>query len=191
MGATWINIGEIIMWHVFQKMWTLNVYCNLWLWHQTFGWYHYFIINNYKGQLKPYVTSLMQRFCYKLSYGESKRLDLWKSNRIFYKNIFIPIDQSLCPMGCMQSIILHLWGFLCIRDAGCRSNKITVMKFQQLCCSRTYPYNPHRRNLLYNPLPSGFSKKDPQNVPPSLPSGISKIFTHSLELLLSLIEVNK
>ena len=24
------------------------------------------------------------------------------------------------------SIILHLWGFLCIRDAGCRSNKITV-----------------------------------------------------------------
>ena len=151
--------------------------------------------NKYKGQLKPYITPLMQRFCYKLSYGESKRLNLWKSNRIFYKNIFIPIDPSLCLMGCMQSIILHLWGFLCIRDVGCRSNKITVMimKFQQLCCSRTYPYNPHRRDLLYNPppLPSGFSKKDPQNVPPSLPFGISKIFTHPLELLLSLIEVKK
>ena len=52
-----------------------------------------------------------------------------------------------------QSIILHLWGFLCIRDAGCRSNKITVMKFQQLCCSRKYPYNPHRRDLLYTPPP--------------------------------------
>ena len=150
--------------------------------------------NKYKGQLKPYITSLMQRFCYKLSYGESKRLNLWKSNRIFYKNIFIPIDRSLCLMGCMQSIILHLWGFLCIRDAECRSNKITVMKFQQLCGSRKYPYNPHRRDLLYNPpppLPSGFSQKPPQNVPRSLPSGISKIFTHSLELLLSLMEVNK
>ena len=68
-----------------------------------------------------------------------------------------------------QSIILHLWGFLCIRDAGCRSNKITVMimKFQQLCCSRTYPYNPHRRDLLYNPAPSrlDFPKKTPKCTP--------------------------
>ena len=30
----------------------------------------------------------------------------------------------------------------------------------------------------------------PQNLPP-LPSGISKIFAHPLEILLSLIEVNK
>ena len=94
-----------------------------------------------------------------------------------------------------QSIISHLWGFLCIRDAGCRSNKITVMimKFQQLCCSRTYPYNPHRRDLLYNlpPPPVWIFQKRPPNVPPSLPSGISKIFTHPLELLLSLIEVKK
>ena len=40
------------------------------------------------------------------------------------------------------------------------------------------------------PLPSGFSKIGPQNLPP-LPSGISKIFAHSLEILLSVIEVNK
>ena len=40
------------------------------------------------------------------------------------------------------------------------------------------------------PLPSGFSKIGPQNLPP-LPSGISKIFAHPLEILLSLIEVNK
>ena len=68
-----------------------------------------------------------------------------------------------------QSITSHLWGFLCIRDAGCRSNKITVMimKFQQLCCSRTYPYNPHRRDLLYNPPPSrlDFPKKTPKCTP--------------------------
>ena len=40
------------------------------------------------------------------------------------------------------------------------------------------------------PLPSGFSKIGPQNLPP-LPSGISQIFVHPLEILLSLIEVNK
>ena len=40
------------------------------------------------------------------------------------------------------------------------------------------------------PLPSGFSKIGPQNLP-RLPSGISKIFAHPLEILLSLIEVNK
>ena len=61
-------------------------------------------------------------------------------------------STDLCVLW-EQSIILHLWGFLCIRDAGCRSNKITVMKFQQLCGSRKYPYNPHRRDLLYNPPP--------------------------------------
>ena len=41
------------------------------------------------------------------------------SIRIFYKNIFRLIDRSLHSW-----IILHLWGFLCIRDAGCRGNKI-------------------------------------------------------------------
>ena len=40
------------------------------------------------------------------------------------------------------------------------------------------------------PLPSGFSKIGPPNLPP-LPSGISQIFVHPLEILLSLIEVNK
>ena len=41
------------------------------------------------------------------------------------------------------------------------------------------------------PLPFGFSKISPQNLSPTLPSGISKIFAHPLEILLSLIEVNK
>ena len=30
----------------------------------------------------------------------------------------VQIDQSLHPTGSMLSIILCLWGFLCIRDAG-------------------------------------------------------------------------
>ena len=50
---------------------------------------------------------------------------------------------------------------------------------------------PHGRDLPYDPpFPSGFSKIGPQNLP-RLPSGISKIFAHPLEILLSLIEVNK
>ena len=35
------------------------------------------------------------------------------------------IDWSLYPMGRMPWICLHLWGFLCVRDAGRRGNKIT------------------------------------------------------------------
>ena len=36
------------------------------------------------------------------------------------------IDWSLYPMGRMPWICLHLWGFLCVRDAGRRGNKITA-----------------------------------------------------------------
>ena len=41
--------------------------------------------------------------------------------------MFRLIYRSLHPLGCMPWInILHLWGFLCVRDAGRRGNKITV-----------------------------------------------------------------
>ena len=39
--------------------------------------------------------------------------------------MFTLIDRSLHPTGCMPWIILRLWGFLCVRDTGCRGNKIT------------------------------------------------------------------
>ena len=46
---------------------------------------------------------------------------------------------------------------------------------------------------MTHPLPARFSKISPQILPPPppLPSKISKIFTHPLEILLSLIEVDK
>ena len=51
-------------------------------------------------------------------------------NSIFYKNIFRSTDRSLHCTGRMPwIIILRLWHFLCIRDAGCRGNKIT-----DCCC---------------------------------------------------------
>ena len=49
---------------------------------------------------------------------------------------------------------------------------------------------PHGRDLPYDsPSPLNFPKSAPKVYPP--PSGISKIFAHPLEILLSLIEVNK
>ena len=48
------------------------------------------------------------------------------TNRIFVKKgKFKSIDWSLHPTGRMAWIILHLWGFLCVREAGRRGNRIT------------------------------------------------------------------
>ena len=41
------------------------------------------------------------------------------------KTQFRSINQSLHPTGRMPSIILQFWGFLSVRDAGHRGNKIT------------------------------------------------------------------
>ena len=49
---------------------------------------------------------------------------------------------------------------------------------------------PWKGFAVWPPSPLDFSKIGRQNLPP-LPSGISKIFAHPLEILLSLIEVNK
>ena len=46
------------------------------------------------------------------------------TNRIFY--IFRSINWPLRPMGHMPWIILFLLHFLCVRDAGCRGNRITI-----------------------------------------------------------------
>ena len=57
-----------------------------------------------------------------------------------------------------------------------------------------YPYHPHRRDLPYDPPPPRWIFQNwPPNFtpPPPLPSEISKIFTHPLEILLSLVEVDK
>ena len=52
-----------------------------------------------------------------------------KSHRNHTNVIFLQkhrqMDQSLHPAGCIYWIILRLWRFLCVRDAGHRGNKIT------------------------------------------------------------------
>ena len=48
------------------------------------------------------------------------------ANRIFLQiDMFRSINWSLSPMGHMPWIILRLWGFLCVRNAGGRGTKIT------------------------------------------------------------------
>ena len=54
------------------------------------------------------------------------------------------------------------------------------------------PPPPHGRDLPYDPpSPLDFPKSAPKIYPTPLPSGISKLFVHALDILLSLIEVNK
>ena len=43
----------------------------------------------------------------------------------------VQIDRSLRPAERMSLIILRLWGFLCVRDAGRRGNKITEKDLRQ------------------------------------------------------------
>ena len=50
---------------------------------------------------------------------------------------------------------------------------------------------PHGRDLPYDPPPLWIFQNWPPKFIPPLPSGISKVFSHPLEILLSLIEVNK
>ena len=60
--------------------------------------------------------------------------------------------------------------------------------FGKMSGSRKYPHHTHGRDLPYDPpSPLDFPKSTPKMYP--VPSGISKTFTHPLEL--SLIELNK
>ena len=76
------------------------------------------------------------------------------TNRTFFKNILRTINLSLRLTGHIRQIILCLWGFLCVRDAGCRDNKITALSnhliFQPLkcLCKRKHRSGFISRNLL-------------------------------------------
>ena len=53
----------------------------------------------------------------------------------FYQKIFKSIDSFLCPKYGMHAIIIifHLWGFLSVRDAGSRGNKIAGIDLMLSC----------------------------------------------------------
>ena len=76
--------------------------------------------------------------------------------------------------------------FLCLAVA----TEIKTNEWTEMCGSRKYPYHPHRRDLPYGPLPSGFfQNRPPKFNPPPLRN--FQNFCTPLEILLSLIEVNK
>ena len=88
------------------------------------------------NQLKNRTTAKQQLYCQiTIIFGEHflclKRPSLINyTDGIFLQiHMFRSIDQSLRPMGCMPRILLHLWAFLCIREAGHRGNKITALRF--------------------------------------------------------------
>ena len=53
----------------------------------------------------------------------------------FYQKIFKSIDSFLCPKYGTHAIIIifHLWGFLSVRDAGSRGNKIAGIDLMLSC----------------------------------------------------------
>ena len=59
-------------------------------------------------------------------------------------DIFRSIIWTLCPMWHISQIIFCLWGFLCVRDAGCRGNKITA-----LGCN-SWLHQPFRQPFAYS-----------------------------------------
>ena len=78
------------------------------------------------------------------------------TNRTFFKNILRSIDLSLRLTGCIPQIILCLWGFLCIKDAGCRGDKITALSIHlifsttQKSVQKKTQIRIHLTQLAYN-----------------------------------------
>ena len=118
----------------FKKQWLLNWKClgiilpgSYWIWRQTpklfitVYWIEIVLLfKQHKWGDKNKYVSLNN------SHVNSNRN---LTRRIFYKDNFRSIDSSLHPMGRIHWIILRLWGFLCIRNAGCRYDKITVYMY--------------------------------------------------------------
>ena len=70
-----------------------------------------------------------------MSLNNSHKNGYRNHTRIFYKNIFRPIDRSLSSTERMQSIILRLCGFLSVREAGRRSNRIIAL-LMKICAQK-------------------------------------------------------
>ena len=67
----------------------------------------------------------------------------------FYQNIFKSIDSFLWPKYGTHAIIIifHLWGFLSVRDAGSRGNKIAGIDLM-LTCSVTLTFLTTLQTML-------------------------------------------
>ena len=78
--------------------------------------------------------------------------------RYCVQNVFRSIHRTLRPTGRRPWIILRLWGFLCVMDAGRRCNKITAVLTR---ISATLEYMPHlkRQKNNFNNRRSAYSSK--------------------------------
>ena len=78
-----------------------------------------------RSKVKPRWFKYRRSFYFKAQQRLKKYESLNKSHNNIATNRPVQIDRSLPPTGPMPWIILCLWGFLCNRNAGRRSNKIT------------------------------------------------------------------
>ena len=78
--------------------------------------------------------------------------------RYCVQNVFRSIHRTLRPTGRRPWIILRLWRFLCVMDAGRRGNKITAVLTR---ISATLEYTPHskRQKNNFNNRRSSYSSK--------------------------------
>ena len=77
--------------------------------------------------------------------------------------------------------------FLCLAVA----TEIRTNEWTEKCGSRKYPYHPHRQDLPYAPPPLGVFPKSAPKFTPTPPLRNFQNFCTPLEILRSLIEVNK
>ena len=78
---------------------------------------------NYNIVLLVYSTTKARRNTHRWTTAIMTATEITRTG-YFYKTTLI--DRSLRPTGRMPWTVLRLWGFLCVRDAGRRGNKITA-----------------------------------------------------------------
>ena len=87
---------------------------------------------------------------------------LHEMGQIFLQiHMFRSIDRSLLPTGCMPSIILYLWGFLCVGDAGRRGTKITGSAL----CGKNWSWSLLRLDKISHNSPHWLTQKICRQIP--------------------------
>ena len=95
------------------------------------SWYETLYYSTLKLKYSPSILKHKKDYKKYASFNNSHdNCHIIYTNGIFlHIHMFRLINRSLHPMGGMPWIILRLWRFLCIRDAGCRGNKITAHSY--------------------------------------------------------------
>ena len=156
-----------------------NVYCSLRLWHQTFGWYHYFIINIRSIETLYNIFDAEILLQIKLWWVQKTQLvkikqDILQKHLHTNRSIFVSygsnqlfrIFRDFYVSGMQDAeVTKSLWWSWSSSNCVVPEH-IHTTPTEGICC------------ITPPPLPSGFSKKDPQMYPPPSPPEFPK-FSHT------------